>query len=206
MLLTLVFHLLLMYETSGRQSDNDIGDVTNLNDDDIMNDCNFNQYFNYRMQSMHPSLIPLECNAKSMANGNENVKNHRLMSLNPNMNHGHLHANKIAEIMNNAIGNPTRLKELPHPILDNDKMHLIDYHLVSCFKSSKLICIISHFLYDRATIEIMKFETRPYISRFFTRSRVTFQFQNVNAPQLIFLYYFFFCSQPIRLKQSQIGL
>ena len=102
-----------------------------------------------------------------MANGNENVKNHRLMSLNPNMNHGHLHANKIAEIMNNAIGNPTCLKELPHPILDNDKMHLIDYHLVSCFKASKLIFIISHFRYERQTIEIVKFETCPYISWYY---------------------------------------
>ena len=80
---------------------------------------------------MHTSLIPLECNAKAMVTGNNNVSKLVLASLNPNMNYGVLHCNKIAEMMNNATGNKAHLWNLPLPALDNNQMHLIDYQLVS---------------------------------------------------------------------------
>ena len=95
------------------------------------NEYGLTRYFNKSRCTMHTSLIPLECNAKAMVTGNNNVSKLVLASLNPNMNYGVLHCNKIAEMMNNAIGNKAHLRNLPLPTLDNDQMHLIDYHLVS---------------------------------------------------------------------------
>ena len=63
-------------------------------------------------------------------------KNKAFTIVGTDINHGVLQQTVIAEIMNNAIGNPACLKKLPPESLDNDMMHLHMTQLVSPFFQS----------------------------------------------------------------------
>ena len=80
---------------------------------------------------MHASLIPLECNAKWPALNAKSSEGLILYMLNPDVNHGVLQCHQLAQIVNGATGNLAELANIPDNRLDNDKMHLIDYFVVS---------------------------------------------------------------------------
>ena len=88
-------------------------------------------FFDKTDRFMHASLIPLECNAKWPALNTEPSKDQILYMLNPDVNHGVLQCHQLAKIVNGATGNLAELSNIPDNRLDNDKMHLIDYFVVS---------------------------------------------------------------------------
>ena len=106
---------LMRFEKTGVNTEDDADDMVEENE------YGLTHYFNESRRTMHTSLIPLDCNAKAMATGNDNVAKLVLTSLNPNMNYGVLRCNRIAEMINNTIGNKAHVRTLPLPALEKIK-------------------------------------------------------------------------------------